>query len=190
MNLYQKAGVNMGANPFILEMDCARYMDLVHMACATLMSYFHPHSPLFVDPFDTAGEQFSERARVLSHYCGLGCSGPVCSPFSGQLVYLWVWNQVEFLNQYVEWRNTTDQHIVGHQHQTEYMVYEALRRAQNWKVECIKISHVKNGPNFGSATGWHTQDVAEGVRNWPEKFKWHLNIQRPEPLPVKTTEVA
>jgi hypothetical protein len=86
-----------------------------------------------------------------------------------------MWN-VDYLVAYANYRNALEhQYLVGDHDYTRAMVYAALLAMHEQRVCDIKDSIEKDGPSFGSATGYWTINWMECVADWPEKHNFERN---------------
>lgn len=166
--IYRSAtGDKSSSSPIHLVVGESALVDMVEQAAATVMRFTDPQSKDYAQPATYMNNSFDRFVPKVE---------PVFNPIhrrpSGQNVYLQMMRQVDLLTKFAEMVNNNDQYLVGEEWWTRSTVYLALCYMHNWKVACIEVSITLNGPLFGSATGWHTINLAKPVVDWPKKFEW------------------
>lgn len=154
-------------NTVLVSLEHSTFIKLVEMSAVSILSFTDPKSKLYVQPKQYVGTSFGSFAEALN-------MGFV--PHGG--VYHSVATGNEVIEAYAELRNASDAHYVGEESHTREMVYRAMVHHHNWRVGSIEDSIEKSGANFGSATGWHTAEPVNLVREWPGRYGFR-------PLPIK-----
>lgn len=153
----------------VLQLKTTFFISLVESACHQLLRHFNPMRPGYILPSSYCGESFISLAE--SDADALNVNNAVWHNISGQRLYVNLWNQIELILQYVQFINLNpDKYHIGEESHTRRLIYKALFLAHNWKVRCIEDTHRKDGKNFGSATGWQTENFFKNVEDWPDRY--------------------
>lgn len=159
------------STPLHLVVNEAALIDLVEQAAQIVIRFTDPISDDYVQPAVWMNDGFEPYVGKIAPKFNPGHRTP-----NGQRVYIQMMRQAELLTKFAEMVNADTRYYVGEEWWTRSSVYLALAYLHNWKVHCVDKSIELNGPNFGSATGWHTTNVAAPVKDWFTKFKWDFEV--------------
>lgn len=185
LNVFIKDNGPYSAERFILDVSSPFLCSLVQSACLSIIDELGTHCG-YTDarsryedlkkPNFTAAPKWEQR---------LWCAAAYDSVYAGRIFQRAV-RHAEIINVYVTWKNNNSEKYLIGEEMLMGLAYQALVMLQNFKVYSIKEEHKARGKDFGSATEWQQKDVAEPVRDWPEKYdfkKYLVYNETALPLP-------
>lgn len=166
-----------GPSQFMLLMDSPVFTDLVEAAAVAVLTYFHPNSSHRRAVRNSGTDHHRLMDMIASDISRLAYGDDAHSKFlSGQMfsgghLNVTLFKQFELVLEYVKWRNAHKACVVGEEHTTRQLAYAAVCAFQNYKVAKLEAGIVRDGFNFGSATGWFQTSYLGYVDDWPTRFK-------------------